>query len=508
MAGLNDLLQLLGIGSRNVTGREYSSEIMADINKMPPLTNAGKEGRVANQTENQSPSIPQSGGGGFLSSLAGILEGIAAGARGDPYGPANQRMNQIKMSIALATAKREAEEAKLRHRILQLKSESEEQEAELKKQPLGKWMAPETQDVALPEYNPLTPRPYSPAGDISEQPTGRQKVDWSKATGQNLPLLLQIAAGLKAQEPEEITLSEGQKRLKKGKGGAYTEIASGGEKTETSLPEFREWKKIPGNEKKTIVDYETWKTSLKPERAIPSAGNAVDLAIKRKFGSEFLQDPIKSKEADAWLASTEGRKAVQEARDDLTPPAITYLQTGEGITPAITRGKGVGTVGEPTGLGKPIPTQVQDALSFIGQIRDSYKELQASVKKYGWHGPIYSGYGETAGRVLPTAKGYEEKRVIIAKLKDIVYPKTGKQLNITELETLEKYVPLMTDKTETFNAKMKDFARHLDSIEDNRRKELKEGGYGELKGKKITETNIPPPSGGIVIDPSKVKQGW
>jgi hypothetical protein len=363
----------------------------------------------------------------------------------------------------------------------------------------------ETESTPLPEYNPNVSPGTGPTqpGATEEKPTGRQKVDWSKATGQNLPLLLQIAAGLKIQEPEEITLSEGQKRLKKGKGGIYSEIASGGEKISTSdLVQYQDENGNPKWLKKGASIPKGWKPyKAETEKSIPSAGNAVDLAIKRKFGTAGLQDPVKVQEADKWLATPEGRKAVQEARDDLTPVGITYLQTSEGITPAITRGKGVGTVGEPTGLGRPVPTQVQDALSFIGQIRDSYKELQEAVKEYGWHGPIYSGYGETAGRVLPTAKGYEEKRAIIAKLKDIVYPKTGKQLNITELETLERYVPLMTDKTETFNVKMKDFARHLASIENNRRKELKEGGYGSQKGKKITETNI---SGPAIKNPSKM----
>ncbi len=66
-------------------------------------------------------------------------------------------------------------------------------------------------------------------------------------------------------------------------------------------------------------------------------------------------------------------------------------------------------------------------------------------------------------------------------MRDIVYPKTGKALNEMELKTLEKYVPRMTDKKETFNEKMKDFERHLNSIEDNYKKQMREGGTGKLK---------------------------
>jgi hypothetical protein len=141
----------------------------------------------------------------------------------------------------------------------------------------------------------------------------------------------------------------------------------------------------------------------------------------------------------------------------------------------------------PTGQGKPIGEETQQAMAFIGQIKDSFKTFQSAVKEYGWHGPIVGAYGETAGRVLPTWKGYEQIRPLAANLKDIVYPKSGKQINETELATLNKYVPLMTDKEETVKAKMDNFERHLSSIEEN---------Y------KTPKTREPQPKGGQQPPPS------
>ncbi len=223
-----------------------------------------------------------------------------------------------------------------------------------------------------------------------------------------------------------------------------------------------------------------------PSGKVPSSGNAVDTALRIKFGTNVLTDPKLAAEGDKWLGTKEGKTEVEKWAQSLTPPGITLAQTSEGFVPVQTKGAGIGTVGEPTGLGKPVPSGLQNELSFIEQIRDTYKALEGVVKETGWHGPVGGAYGETVGRVLPTGEGYEDKRVMIAKLKDIVYPKSGKQLNETELATLTKYVPSMTDKDETYKSKMKDFIRHLDSIEAAKRKEMKEGGMGKLREKEVS----------------------
>jgi hypothetical protein len=107
----------------------------------------------------------------------------------------------------------------------------------------------------------------------------------------------------------------------------------------------------------------------------PSAGNAVDLAIKRKFGTEYLTDPQKAIEADKWLATEDGRKEVQKARDDLTPPAIGVIQTEGGIKTIGTRGEGMGQIKE-TGQAPPLSEDFKKDYTAIGQANDLVSELK------------------------------------------------------------------------------------------------------------------------------------
>ncbi len=153
MAGVNDLLELLGVGSRNVTERDYSPEIWSEINKMTPLTSAGKEARASNQPENQPLPESQSGGGGGPS-IFGVLEGVLSGMRGDPYGPANQRINQMKMALALKGAKENAEKAKLEHELLKLHINQATEQEQLMKSPLGPYFVDKTKTVTSPSSLP------------------------------------------------------------------------------------------------------------------------------------------------------------------------------------------------------------------------------------------------------------------------------------------------------------------------------------------------------------------
>ncbi len=269
----------------------------------------------------------------------------------------------------------------------------------------------------------------------------------------------------------------------------------------TGLAAFTEWKKIPGNENKTIEDYERWKIKLNIEKQrVPSMGNAADLAIMRKFGDPaYLTDPDKSKIAAKWLATKDGQEAIRQARDDLTPPGITFLQTGEGFVPAVTRGAGVGTIGKPTGLEKPLPSEQIVAEQQLGTLRDAIERVKQSYDK--------SYVGFVAGRVGKFGEktvGVGEKASMfysdLAQLRNtLVYLLSGKQINEQEYERLKEQMPIETMPESTFNARMKNFDATLKSIIENRRKAM--GGY-----KKPTETPTPTtPAGGTVIDPTQFK---
>jgi hypothetical protein len=322
--GFNDLFQqLLGTVARN-------PEIQGELG--PPLTSAGKSARANSQP---SPELQPGRGGG--SSIAGILEGVLSGMRGDPYGPANQRMNQMKMGIALVTAKREAEEAKLKHRLLQLMSEKEEDEATLRKQPITE-LEQVTKTVPLPPYNPLSPRPYSPEGATTEQPTGEYKLNLKPGIpAQRLEYLKKIFGEeavnrqLGMGKPEEWKASSGIfYKPSEGPKSARDMVAER-ETSDKSLPEFREWKKIPGNENKTITDYWDAKKSPKQEKmvyknqneafsagesarkltATPDAFSTIVTPSQEGYSYSIQHNPAYKKPEDA---EKEGKEADKERR--------------------------------------------------------------------------------------------------------------------------------------------------------------------------------------------------
>jgi hypothetical protein len=292
---LNDLLQLLGVGGRNVTGREYSPEIMAEINKMTPLTSAGREARVSNQpTTNQSESESQ-GGGGFLSSLAGIIEGMAAGARGDPYGPANQKRDQMKMGVALQTAKREAEESKLRHRLLQLTVEKEESEEQLKKTPIGNLLTQETESTPLPEYNPNVSPGTGPTqpGATEEKPTGKYKLNITQGTPVAVINLLKGLLGEEAVnrqlgigKPERVTTKEGETVSEKTPGGDWKTILSGGTKKEK--PKIVQYQDATG-EPKWLSEGDPIPKGWKPYKAPTEKPPVYDVIENKKGEQAYIE---------------------------------------------------------------------------------------------------------------------------------------------------------------------------------------------------------------------------
>ncbi len=222
----------------------------------------------------------------------------------------------------------------------------------------------------------------------------------------------------------------------------------------------------------------------KTEKTPPSAGNVVDLAIKRKFGTEYLSDPEKVKEGDKWLASEEGRKAVKQARDDLTTPSITYLQTGEGFVPAVTKGEGIGTVGKPTGLGKPIPAEetakmggLQALLNDVSTARELYKP--------GWVGPISGRVGAVQEKYTGGAGTNQVKfYAYIRDMKDaLLRARSGAQINEQEYKRLVNFLPDENLPSKTFEARLDRFESELNNVLSSKKKAFSEGGYGKRETK-------------------------
>jgi hypothetical protein len=237
------------------------------------------------------------------------------------------------------------------------------------------------------------------------QPTGELNIETLKKQPLDVAgTIADIFGKFKKEEPETqlIERPEGLWRIPKKGVAGKVEGVPGKEETPTSeiknyqfdmkqrkdsgLGEitFKEW----GEEKEEV------KRLAAKEKTPPSAGNAVDLAIKRKFGTEYLTDPKKVAEADKWLATPEGRKAVTQARDDLTPPAINVIQTGEGLKTIQTKGTGIGTIKE-TGELPPMSEDLKKDYTATAQAYDLVNELKTQWDSFE-HG------GGTTGRVEAT----------------------------------------------------------------------------------------------------------
>lgn len=216
---------------------------------------------------------------------------------------------------------------------------------------------------------------------------------------------------------------------------------------------------------------------IEKETKVPSAGNVVDLAVKRKFGSDYLSDPVKTKEADKWLNTEEGKKGVREARDDLTSPAITFLQTAEGFIPVTTKGAEIGKVGQPTGLGKPLPPEMITTEQQIGTLKETLNRVKKSYDP-GYVGFIAGRVGKLGEKTVGVGEKASSFYSDLAQLRNtLVYLMSGKQINEQEYKRLTEQMPVETMPVSTFNARMKNFEATLDSIIKERQKGM--GGYGK-----------------------------
>ena len=209
------------------------------------------------------------------------------------------------------------------------------------------------------------------------------------------------------------------------------------------------------------------------QRTLPSAGNAVDLAIMRKFGVNSLSDPSMGDQFGPWLDSEEGRQAVQAAARDTTVPSFTPVATGEGITPFQTRGAGAGTFGEPTGLGKPMPEGMLASKQLLGMITKSQQEVE---KDYD---PSYVGFVQgRLGKLGEKTIGVGEKRsrfyANLAQMRSsYIYLLSGKQISEPEYQRLLEAFPVESMPESTFKARMDNFGKVLSYVSTLRDKETR-----------------------------------
>ncbi len=347
-------------------------------------------------------------------------------------------------------------------------------------QPVSNFMQSETKSVPAPQYQPGGGMPPFAPGAMIQQPTGRNI--FQMPPGATVGEAMQLSPLQKALEPKDDWESIGA-------GGSFNRRT--GERIEPTPSSSAGFTLGPGQTRYNAQGIPI--TSGGPVSQKPiSMGNAIEAAMNEKFGMGWMNDPETQKQAHLWVGTSEGKQRVSEWAQRLTPPSYTFPVTSEGIVPAISRGPGAGTMGQPTGYGKPMSSEYQTKISFINTIKDSVKKVESLILEHGLPSQISGLYGETVGRAAPTPKGYEDLRANLATLQDLVYPKTGKALNEEELKQLVKYIPQMTDKEETKRAKLDTFKRNLQSLHDRAVEEAKStGGLRTGETPNQPKSNIP-----------------
>lgn len=251
--------------------------------------------------------------------------------------------------------------------------------------------------------------------------------------------------------------------------------------------------------------YIAGKQRLQVPKVPPSAGNAVDLAIKRKFGSEYLSNPQFAVIADKWLATPEGIAAVKQAAIEMTPPTYNFQVTSEGIVPGISRGPGAGTLGQPTGFKKPISAE---QLAKVGDLNAVLQNIEQTKALYGygtptehqeWVGPAAGRLGGFQAKYLGTASPEQVK--FYAYIKDmmdaLLRARSGAQINEQEYKRLVAFLPDPNLPPTTFKAKLDRFQEATQIVMNQKLTAFEQGGFGVGGLKSPTPSSPSTPKSGI-----------
>jgi hypothetical protein len=268
----------------------------------------------------------------------------------------------------------------------------------------------------------------------------------------------------------------------------------------------------------TFMDFLGQKT-IQGQRP-PGLGNPVEITIERKFlDSTYNTDPVKRAIAMKWLDTPEGRSALSKTSSEITSPSYTFPVTSAGIVPAISRGPGAGTMGQPTGYRKLL----SDAqLSKVGEINTVLKNIEKTKELYGygtgiehqeWVGPIAGRKGGLEAKFTGTASPEQVK--FYAYVKDmqdaLLRARSGAQINEQEYKRLVAFLPEPNLPSTTFKAKLERFQEATQILLDEKLATFEKGGYGmggiskpteDLKVRAISELN----KRGKVVNEQSIKK--
>lgn len=233
---------------------------------------------------------------------------------------------------------------------------------------------------------------------------------------------------------------------------------------------------------------------------VPSLGNAAEIAISRKFQDPaYLTDPEKFKIAASWLNTVEGSDALRKAATEGVSPSITYLQTSEGYVPATTRGAGVGEIGQPTGLGKPIPSGAAEKMGGLEALLNDIKSVKTlylygtDAERKHWVGPVQGRVGSLESKYAGTASDEQVRfYAYVDDMQDaLLRARSGAQINEQEFKRLVNFLPDKNLPSTTFKARLDRFEAELNNVLSTKRTELQKGGYGSQGSNPTIKNNDP-----------------
>lgn len=341
--------------------------------------------------------------------------------------------------------------------------------------PYENWFTPEMKSTPAPL--PGEGKGMFPLGATIEQPTGGRI--FSPPQGATAGQVLQMSPLQEAFRAKEYKPSTEEAAIRLKQAGIQSQQGS----ADIQAYNLAKSQGYQG----TLLDF--YRAKQTPQKPI-SMGNAIEAAMNEKFGMDWMNNPEVSKQAHLWVGTEEGKKRVGEWAQRLIPPSYTFPVTSGGIVPAISRGPGAGTMGQPTGLGKPLTSEM---VTFEGQYNQIKQGLQTvkDLYKKEYVGPTQAAIGTAREKVLGGLS--ENQAMFYAKMQEIsnviVYLYSGKQINENEYKRLMSSLPTRYLPDETFETRMKGFEQTLEAIREGRKAGM--GGYGSSNPQ--PKINIPQP---------------
>ncbi len=312
-------------------------------------------------------------------------------------------------------------------------------------------------EVIVEKGNPLTPQETFQKG----MPIAMQYTDLP--AGHNFVTLAKDFL----KPTEGFTLGPGQKRY-----NARGDVVAEGPEKEAKPVNMPPW-------------YDALGASYFPDYS-------TNVESQKKWATMF-SEKMKTPEGQKELMGLAGKISAGTAT-----PFYMVAQTSEGFVPFSAR---TGQLGEPTGVGKTLPSEMVTQQQQIGTLQETLSRVKQT------YDPSYVGFvsgrlGKIGEKTIGVGERQSKFYSDLAQLRNtLIYLYSGKQINESEYKRLTEQLPMENMPESTFKARMENFELTLMSIMENRKTAM--GGYGtNVQNPKVTPAN---PTGIVVPPPTRYR---